>query len=179
MQHATSFSAYLEGFLTEKTSTTSFGIDFANGEERAVLNEDRNSCMRTRSITIDLSDEDFMKPKKELAAEALEMDGGISHVNFAHEAYVRPEVKPEDDLTYEDPPYEGPGPSYRCPLNNCSFKTNQEVLHICFQFVTISFRSTVIACCVPDSEAALCSFCIISSDPIYCCIWYLFTIIMQ
>ena len=86
--------------------------------------------MRTRSITIDLSDEDFMKPKKELAAEALEMDGGISHVNFAHEAYVRPEVKPEDDLTYEDPPYEGPGPSYRCPLNNCSFITNQEVLYL-------------------------------------------------
>ena len=179
MQHATSFSAYAERYLTQKPhSKSSVGTDFANTEEGAAKKEDRNSCVRIW-IKIDTSDEDFMQPKKELAAEALEMDGGISHVNSAHEVNVRPEVKPEDDLTYEDPPYEGPGPSYRCPLNNCSFKTNQEVLHICFQFVTISFRSTVIACCVPDSEAALCSFCIISSDPIYCCIWYLFTIIMQ
>ena len=124
IQHAMSFSAYAERYLTQKPhSESSFDTNFADTEERAAKNEDQNSCMRIR---IKLNSLDYEVPKTELADEALEMDVTYSHQSSGI-VLQRSIVKPEDDLNYEDPVSEGPGPYYQCPLNSCSYKTNQEV----------------------------------------------------
>ena len=126
VQHATSFSAYAERYLTQKPhSESSFDTEFAKTEEGAVLNEDQNDCIKIR-LNLSSTDKDYVVPKTEPADEALEMDVTYSHQSSGI-VLQRSIVKPEDDLNYEDPVSEGPGPYYQCPLNSCSYKTNQEV----------------------------------------------------
>ena len=129
MVHATSFAAY----AFEHLESSPDGTPGAGEEEREQQQaRDRDSCVRMRfKISAGETDDLFMLTKAER---------GETAINGIHQD---PEsgMMEEEDSSYEDPVYDGPGPGYQCPLDSCSFRTSLEVSYLYYTTYNIVKQS--------------------------------------
>jgi hypothetical protein len=116
MVHAWSFHAYADVHLEKSSSPAD-----AEGQP-SVQTDDSNGCIRMR-IKLNMSDEKLPEAEQDRnggAALGPDMNGMNGDTSTCYSMF-------EEDPLYEDPVFEGPGPGYQCPLNDCSFKTDLKV----------------------------------------------------